>query len=176
MSVVETVSVTVTQADVLYVSEQIKQDLLEFERLYPRLISTRDILQYDTAVSTFLLNYAISTIGFSVENPSMSHLVYHELRYNITIRAYTAPRTGFGGATLSRVSIPASSRITAWVVWSPEMLALSATEQERIVAGTGWQRPGLNYFYPIYSDGLFEDRTAYGAGPLVAYNKEYRMD
>lgn len=175
MSVVETVSVTVTQADVLYVSEQIKKDLLEFERLYPKLISTRDILQYDTAVSTFLLDNAVSAIGFSVENPNMSHLVYHELRYNITIRANAGPRTGLGGATLRGVSIPPSARITAWVVWSPEMLELSASEQEHIVAGTGWRRPGLDNFYPRYSDGSFGDRTAYGAGPLLAYSKEYRM-
>jgi hypothetical protein len=173
VSVVATYTVSITQADVLYVSHQITQDLKRLKACYPRLLNDSRILELNTAVGVFLINDAVEILGFSVEDPNNNHLVYHELRYKISYDN-SGGRMGLGGAQLSKLSVPSRARFTPWVTWSQSMLRHSQTDQMKIIEGTGWGLPGRNVFHARYS-GSWSERTAYGSGSLAARVREYRI-
>ena len=172
MSVVNSYTLTVTQADVLYVSHQITADLKKLAACYPRLLDSDEILRLNTAMGIFMLNDAVSRLGFSVEDPRDASLVYHELRYDIAYTG-TGGRMGLGGGKLNPVWIPASAKFTPWVLWSTFMKGLPPSAQRQIVEGTGWNVPGSNPFTPKYSVD-WTNRATYGSGALEAKSREYR--
>ena len=141
MSIVQTVSVTVTHVDVLHVAQQIKRDLQEFRKIYPQLVDADRVLDLHDAAVTFLSNDAVTRLGFSIADSAQRDLILHELRYDINYTG-SGPRIGLGGAALRSVRTPKTARMTAWVVWSSTMLALSYAEQRNILQGTGWGMPG----------------------------------
>lgn len=171
LSIVETI--TVTHADVLYVSAQITRDLRKWHEIYPKLVSADRVLSLNDAVNTFLSNDAVSRIGFSVEDPGQQHLVLHELRYEISYTG-SGPRTGRGGAASSPVRVPATATMTPWVVWSRTMLSLSAAEQRRVLEGTGWSLPGTHTFNARYEGGRWTSGPIYSSGVLSAESQQYR--
>ena len=64
MSVVNSYTLTVTQADVLYVSHQITADLKKLAACYPRLLDSDEILRLNTAMgilqsSVLLINNSL---------------------------------------------------------------------------------------------------------------------
>jgi hypothetical protein len=175
MSVVQVVALTITQADVLYVSQQIKRDLMELSDCYPALVSQRRINELDIAVGTLLFNDAVNAIGFAIEDPIADNLVYHELRYRISYNG-EGQWTGIGGSTISPVPVPARAKLTPWVQWSQVMLSLPTDKQRQIVQGTGWGIPGSSTFRGRYGDSCFTCRATYGSGPLLAQAEEFRRD
>jgi hypothetical protein len=170
-SVVE--SITVTHADVLYVSAQINRDLRRWHEIYPRLVSAHKVLSLHDSVMTFLSNDAVSQIGFAVEDPGQQHLVLHELRYEISYTG-SGPRTGRGGAASAPVRVPATAEMTAWVMWSRTMLSLSAAEQRKVLEGTDWSLPGANPFNGRYVGGQWTSGPIYSSGLLSAQSQQYR--
>jgi hypothetical protein len=174
MTFVQSFDLTVTQADVLYVAQQIKRDLMALKSCYPGLLSADRILELHDALGTFLINDAVREVGYSVYDPLQSNLVYHELKYSISYSG-SGGRVGLGGAQISRVDIPASSQFKPWVNWSARMLGLSPSEQRQVVAGTGWGIPGSHYFHRQHR-GSWTDRATYASGPLSAQAQEHRFD
>ena len=173
MSIVQTRSVTVTHVDVLHVAQQIKRDLQQLRKGYPRLVDADLILDLHDAVVTFLSNDAVSQLGFSVVDPVQQNLILHELRYNISYTG-TGPRVGLGGAEIIPVQIPRTAQMTAWVAWSPTMLALTTSEQRTILNGTGWALPGAGKLSGRYSPGSWAGRGIYSSGVLAAESQEFR--
>ncbi|RCG28242.1 hypothetical protein DQ384_24225 [Sphaerisporangium album] len=173
MSIVQTVSLTVTHVDVLYVVQQIKRDLQEFRAAYPALLSADRILDLHDAMVTFIMNDAITRVSFTIEDPAQEHLVLHELRYDISYTG-TGPRVGLGGAKVRPVRVPPTARMTPFVVWSPTMRALPPDRQRRILQGTGWPPPGTSAFRARYSDGSWVGRSVYSSGVLAAESQEFR--
>ncbi|MEU0792752.1 hypothetical protein ABZ342_21990 [Amycolatopsis sp. NPDC005961] len=179
MSVVQAMSLTVTQADVLYVSQQIKRDLGAMQQSYPRIVSWERINTLDLSFSTFLINDAVNTIGLSIEDPAQEHEVFHELRYAIS---YTGDgsRMGIGGRAITPVPVPSSARLTAWVRWSKHMRELPIDKQRQIIQGTLWGLPsvpgqgGGRTFVGKYSGGQHTGYGTYASGPLSAQAEEYR--
>lgn len=178
MSVVQVMSFTVTQVDVLYVSQQIKRDLGAMQTSYPRIVTWERIHDLDLSFGTFLHNDAVTTIGLSIEDPAREHLVYHELRYTIS---YTGDgsRVGIGGRAITPVAVPASARLTAWVRWSQRMRNLPIEKQRQIIQGTNWGLPSLpgqggNSFVGKYSGGQHTAYSTYASGPLVAEVEQFR--
>ena len=64
--------------------------------------------------------------------------------------------------------------MTPWVLWSPTMMALSASEQQRVLQGTGWSIPGTGKFKGRYSEGSWSSRGIYSSGVLAAESQEFR--
>jgi hypothetical protein len=173
MSIVQTYSFTVTSADVLYVTQQIKRDMQSLRQAYPGLIDADYILDLHDAFATFLINDAVSTIALAIEDPLQGHLVFHELRYTIS-HTGSGLRSGTGGAAVAPRRIPASARFYPWVSWSTSMRSKPRDGQAQIVSGTGWNVPGQGPFNLTYTDGSWVDRSGYSSGPLVASIREYR--
>jgi hypothetical protein len=172
-ALVQATSVAVSHADVIYVSLQIKRDLMQLRKSYPELLSEQKLGELDIAVATFLMNDAVATIAFAVgssdeRNPS----IYHELRYDISYSG-AGPRTGIGGQAVPRVRIPTGARLIPWVIWSESMLGRSPQQQRLAVEGTGWGIPGTSPLYPRY-DGTTTSRSMFAAGALEARSIEYR--
>jgi hypothetical protein len=170
-SIVETI--TVTHADVLYVSGQITRDLRKWHEIYPKLVSADRVLSLNDAMTIFLSNDAVAQIGFSVEDPDQQHLVLHELRYEISYTGF-GPRTGRGGAANAAAQVPATATMTPWVVWSRAMLSLSAEEQRSVLEGTGWSIPGTHTFNARYVGGHWTSGPTYSSGVLSAESQQYR--
>jgi len=176
MSVVQVMSLNVTQVDVLYVSQQIKRDLGAMQHSYPRIVTWERINELDLSFSTFLINDAVATIGLSIEDPNQGHLVYHELRYAISYTGDGA-RVGLGGRAITPVAVPAGARLTAWVLWSRRMRGLPLDKQSQIIQGTRWglpSPPGGNGFVGKYTGGQHTPYSTYASGPLVAQVEEFR--
>ncbi|MFI9387270.1 hypothetical protein [Kutzneria sp. NPDC052558] len=177
MSVVQVMSLTVTQVDVLYVSQQIKRDLGAMQASYPSIVDWKRINELDLSFSTFLINDAVTTIGLSIADPQQGNLVYHELRYAIS---YTGDggRVGLGGRAITPVAVPASARLTAWVHWSQRMRNLPLDKQRQIIQGTRWglpRPPGQpGGFVGRYTGGQHTAYSTYASGPLVAEAEEFR--
>lgn len=170
-SIVETI--TVTHAEVLYVAGQITRDLRVWNQIYPKLVSADRMLSLNDAVNTFLSNDAVARIGFSVEDPGQQHLILHELRYEISYTG-SGPRTGRGGAASTAVRVPATAKMTPWVVWSQTMLRLPVEQQRRVLEGTGWSVPGTHTFNGRYVGGHWSGGPIYSAGVLSAESQQYR--
>ncbi|MFI9813712.1 hypothetical protein [Saccharothrix variisporea] len=173
MSVVHSIDLTVTHNDVLYVSQQIQRDLLKMSECYPHLLSYKRITELNIGISTLLINDAVHTIGFSIHDPADRDLVYHELRYTISYTG-VGPRGGVGGATITKLYIPATARFSAWVRWSSSMRALPVAKQKQVVAGTTWGVPGSSTFTARYEGTTTTQRSTYMAGALVAEAEEIR--
>jgi hypothetical protein len=170
-----TIAVTVTQVDVLYVGQQINLDLQALSEAYPDKLSLQRATSLFNSYTTFLYNYAISTLGFSLYDPSNKNLVYHEYRYEISYGGQVS-RRGTGGQPVRRVWLPSSVTFQAWVIWSNHMLNLPIQEQRRIVQGTGWNIPGQNgTFNGQYVSGTWSDLGGYSSGALTAKHREYRI-
>lgn len=148
-------SVTVSQADVLYVAQEIRRDLLTLSAAYPGLVEPNNITDLHDAISTFLLNGAVSAIGFAVIDPSRSNVVLVELRYEI---AYTASGNQIEpqSRTIRSLQIPPGAKLAPWVAWSQRMRELTHEQQQQIVAGTGW---GV----PRSATSAYEDRVMWTA-------------
>ena len=172
MSVVQAVSLTVTHVDVLHIAQQIKRDLQEFRRIYPKLIDADRVLDLHDAMVTFLSNDAVTRIGFSIVDSAQQNLVLHELRYEISYSGI-GPRVGVGGARIDAIHVPGTANMMPWVAWSPTMMALSSIEQSRIVQGTGWPVPGNGTFNGRY-EGTWSSRGLYSSGALAAESQEFR--
>lgn len=173
MSIVNTTSVTVTHVDVLHVAQQIKRDLQEFRRLYPQQVDADRVLDLHDAMVTFLSNDAVTRIGFSLVDVTKRDLVLHELRYEISYTG-SGPRVGLGGASMTRVNVPRTAKLTSWVQWSATMMGLSLTEQRRIIEGTNWSLPGTGKFCGRYDEGTWAGRGVYSSGVLAAESQEFR--
>jgi hypothetical protein len=172
MSYVQTL--TVTHADVLYVNQQIKRDLMALRVTYPRLVSERTLNETDISIGILLMNNAVKTVGFSIGSRRRREpFIYHELKYVIDYSG-AGPRTGKGGRPLARSRAPFWALFYPWVHWSDSMLSLSQIEQQRILEGTTWGLPGQADFHPRYSAGQHEFRATYASGPLSARSSEYR--
>jgi hypothetical protein len=173
MSVVQVSNLTITQADVLYVSQQIKRDLMVLSDHYPTIVSQRRVNQLDIAIGTLLINDAVSVVAFAIEDPYSENLVYHELRYTISYSG-TGPRTGIGGGTIVRVPVPPRARLTPWVLWSQTMRSIPAEQQRQVVQNTGWGTPGSAKFKGRYKGTTSTPRGMYISGPLAAQAEEFR--
>jgi hypothetical protein len=152
MSTIETMSLTVRHSDILYVARKITRDLHALRRAYPNLIDDIRILDINDALMVFLANDAVTRIGFSIVDSARESLVLHELRYEVN---YSGPRTAAaeGETRINAVRIPETAAMKVWVQWSPQMLALSLSQQRQIVQGTGWELPGTRVFIGRYSAG-----------------------
>jgi len=174
MSTVQSVSLTVTHLDVLHVAQQIKRDLEVLHDVYPSLLKLRRVLSLHDAITTFLINDAITRVAFAVEDPRQNHLILHELRYNISYTG-SGDRIGLGGTTVRRVNTPPTARMTPYVTWSPTMLGLSVAQQQQVIEGTPWGLPGTSRFRGRYGDGTVIGRAVYSSGVLAAEAEEYRQ-
>ena len=155
-------SFTVAHVDVLYVAQQVNLDLQALSKAYPRLLSLDRAINLFNSCTTFLVNYAVSKIGYCVHDPKQSNLVYHELRYEVLYGGDVSAispggrRIGKGGHPIESIRIPDSAVFTPLVWWSSHMLGLSEAEQEQIVSGTGWTIPRLSTgFNGTYQGGAW---------------------
>jgi hypothetical protein len=166
-------TITVSQADVLYVTQEIIEDLRALRRACPSAVSDAQILDLSRAVGTFLINDAIETLGFSLATARDGGTVLHELRYAIR---YGAPvsRSGRGGAAVKPVE--QSCVLVPWVTWSHRMLSLSHAEQTQIVEQMGWSLPGTNALNLRYPPGSTRPRGEVCSGPLHVACEEFRAD
>ena len=174
-------SFTVEQVDVLYVAQQINRDLQSLSRAYPRILSTEDAMDLFNAYVTFLSNYAVKRLGFSIYDPAQSNLVYHEIRYEVLYGGDVASinpsggRSGRGGIPIDAVWVPKTAKFSAWVVWSSHMLTLPKERQSQIVSGTGWLIPGRgSSFNGSYRGGTWSSIGSYVSGKIGATGKQYR--
>lgn len=173
-SQVYTGAVAVNQADVLYVGQQINRDLIELSKAYPDKLPLEKAVRYFNSYTTFLLNAAITELGFSIYDPLARNLVYHEYRYEVHYGSVTTG--GQGGHRVARVWLPASATFTPWVAWSEEMLSLPEDHQEQIVAGTEWNIPSKNgTFNGRYDNGNWSSGGSYGRGSLEVAMKIFRL-
>lgn len=180
-SQVYTESYTVSQADVLYVAQQINSDLMALSQAYPNLLPIADAMSLFNSYSTFLNNAAISNLGFTVHDPPTGNLVYHEYRYEVlyggdvrSVNPQGQPM-GRGGRPVNRVWLPASAKFTSWLTWSNRMLQLSVYEQEQIVSGTGWDIPSrCSVFNRRFEGGSWSSLGFYGRGNIGTNVNEYR--
>lgn len=174
-------SFTVSQADVLYVAQQINSDLMALSQAYPHLLPIAEAMSLFISYSTFLNNAAISYLGFTVHDPSTGNLVYHEYRYEVLyggdVRSFnpSGQPTGRGGRPVNRVWLPASAQFTPWLNWSSRMLQLSIHEQEQIVSATGWDIPSRCSTFPRrFEGGNWSSLGFYGRGNIGTNVNEYR--
>jgi hypothetical protein len=171
---VTTVSFTVTHADVLYVAQQIARDLRAFRRAYPTLLSDQKVLDYHDAACTLLVNDAARTIAYTVYVPAQQNLVLHELRYEISYRSTPVARHGVGGVDVAPLVLPPGATFISWVRWSPRFENLSGMEQDQVLSGTGFGRPGSGSFLPRYVGGQTNNGVRYESGILSAQREEFR--
>lgn len=181
-SVVISDSFTVQQADVLYVGQQINLDLQALSKAYPDIVSSDRVMNLFNSYITFLYNYAVSQLGFSINDPANSSLVYHEYRYKVLYGGDIATvnpdrgRHGRGGRPVQAVWVPKTAVLTPWVSWSSYMVGLSKAEQTRIVSGTGWSVPEEGpSFRGTYKGGDWSNLGLYASGSIGVSGKEYRM-
>ena len=166
-------TVTVSHADVLYVVQQIKKDLLVLSGMYP------DVLSKDTAYTchdeacTFVMNNAVTSLCYTIADPAKSHLVYHQLRYEISYSG-NGSRVGLGGADVGVQTLPSTAKFIETVTWSTTMRALPLAKQEEIVQGTRWSLPGKSSGLSFtYGTGTWQERL-YASGALEAHVHEYK--
>lgn len=181
MRVVRTTTLSVTHADTLYIAQRIKRDLVVLSQAYPEFIDMEQVLHLYDAIVVFLMNDAVTRIGFSIKDPDQSDRVLYELRYEIS---YAAAARGEGAAgnvqvpgaidasVILSVRMPSRARMTPWVVWSASMLARSPANQRQILQGTGWEAPGSsaskNRDRPTYAaDPVDPTRLTYNSGSLA---------
>lgn len=172
-------TVTITQNDVIYVGQQILCDLQELSKAYPKKLPGDKVLGLYNSYVTFLLSYAITRLGFSINNPRRRNLVYHEYRYEVDYSGGVPSAVGGrGGQPVTKIRwLPRSATFTSWVLWSDHMKNLSVREQEQIIQGTEWKIPGLNAtFNGRYEDGSSYNRGHYQRGPLKVELTEYRRN
>lgn len=170
----QVLTVTVTHNDVLYVVQQIKRDLLALSAVYPALLSKDKVYTCHDEACTFLMNNAVTCLWYTIEDPSNSHRVYHQLRYEISYSGNGA-RVGLGGAALSAQQLPSTAVFSQAVNWSATMCALPVAKQEEIVEGTQWSIPGTTGTIDFtYVGGAWQDRGEYASGVLAARVHEYK--
>lgn len=170
----------ITQADVLYVAQQVLADLRSLSQAYPRILSLDRAMDHFNSISNFLHNNAISELGFTIHDPLANNLVYHEYQYAILYGDAVRPfnpkgaAVGRGGKPVTPVRLPASAKFNAWVIWSPAMLSLSEWEQQNIVSATEWDIPSRGTaFNRRFVGGTWGDLGFYGRGYLGAKGKEF---
>lgn len=168
-------SITVTQADVLYVSTQVQKDLRALRTLYPNVVSEQRLYSLTDAVTIFLLHSMVTKIGFALVDQH-TDVVYQELEYKVSYTG-SGPRVGTGGAALARLNLPASTELLPWVNWMSAFLALPADKQQILLQGTGWGLPGsagsrMSSLKRI--GGTYTNRATYASGPLSVDAREYR--
>lgn len=102
---------TVSQVDVLYVTQQMGRDLNSLSQAYPEYLKPNEVFQYQDSLTTFIINDAIDRVGFSILSVSAPYTVYHELRYQVGYGSFSS-RAGVGdraclanGYRLSRSSV-----------------------------------------------------------------------
>src|SRR5579859_5844944 len=121
----------ITQADVLYVAQQVLADLRSLSNAYPRILSLDKAMDFFNSITIFLVNNAISELGFTIHDPLASNLVYHEHQYTILYGNAVVPfnpkgvAVGRGGKPITPVRLPSSAKFNAWIIWSSTMLSLS---------------------------------------------------
>jgi len=176
-------SFTINHSDALYLAQQISIDLTALSQAYPEVLSPGEAMSLFMSYSTFLVNYAVTTLGFSIYDPSNVNLVYHEYRYEVlyegNVQKLNSVRhpIGRGGKPVNKVWLPASAKFTPWVVWSPRMLRLSIPEQERIVSGTRWDIPSQgSTFIRRFEGNNWNSLGFYGSGNPGGSGNEYRRD
>lgn len=174
MTASESRSFSVTQADVLYVVQQMKRDLVRLKKSYTNLITSERILDLHDNLTTFLINSAVSEVGFAIHDGSPKKVIEREIRY--TIRYLDSPegRGGTGGLSSEVVPIPTTAVFDPWVKWSQTMKNLTVDRQQKIVSGTGWGIPGSTPFCGTYSGGTTFDLASYVSGLLAVDAREYR--
>ena len=169
------ISFTVEKVDVLYVAQQINMDLTALSKTYPKILAMDRAMNLFNAGVTFLANYAVSEIGYSVHDPNQKNLVYHELKYQLSYGG-NVTRGGKGGRPISAVWVPSSAKFTPWVIWSSTMLRLSEYKQRQIVSGTNWNIPGKNgVFRGRYDGGNWKNGGDYRSGGIRASAREYSL-
>jgi hypothetical protein len=129
----------ITQVDVLYVAQQINKDLTALSKAYPKILAMDRAMDLFNASVTFLANYAVSEMGYSVHHPNDNKLVYLDLQYQVARDGID--KGNKGGYLIDKIQIPHFAKFTPWVVWSSTMFKLSEDEQKQIVSGTGWNMP-----------------------------------
>ncbi|HEY1349475.1 MAG TPA: hypothetical protein VGF67_07625 [Ktedonobacteraceae bacterium] len=166
-------SYTVSQADVLYVAQQMNADLMALSQVYPFVLPITRAMSLFISYSTFLNNAAVSYLGFTIHDPGAGNLVYHEYRYEILyggdVRSSnpTGQPLGRGGRPVSQSWLPASVQFIPWLNWSNRMLQLSIPEQEQIVSGTEWVIPSQCVtFHRRFEGGSWSSLGFYGRGNL----------
>lgn len=166
-------SYTISQADVLYVAQQINADLAALSQAYPHVLPTARAMNLFISYSTFLNNAAISDLGFTIHDPSRGNLVYHEYRYEILyggdVRSLnpTGQPMGRGGRPVNYVWLPTSVQFTPWLTWSNRMIQLSIPEQVQIVSGTEWVIPLYSAtFHRWFDGGSWSNLGFYGRGNI----------
>lgn len=169
-SQVYTDTIAVSQVDVLFVGQQINLDLIELSKAYPDKLSLESAMRFFNSYTTFLLNAAVTRLGFSIYDPLAYNLVYHEYRYDVSYGNVASG--GRGGRPVTRHWLPRSATFTPWVAWSNKMLNLPEDRQQKIVAGTKWNIPFRNgTFNGRYEGGNWTSGGSYGRGSLeVAMN------
>ncbi|MCL1475027.1 hypothetical protein [Argonema antarcticum] len=180
-SLVISTSLSITGADVLYVGQQINLDLQALSKAYPKIISLDYAVKLFNSYTTFLINNAVSDIGFSLYDPANENLVYHEYRYKVVlgvdVRSVTkGNRLGTGGKPVETVWVPSSAAFTPWVIWSPTMLNLSKEQQRSIVSGTKWLIPGEgSTFKGKYEGGIWSSLGLYASGDLGVEGQVWKI-
>lgn len=170
---------SVTQADVLYVAQQLNLDLQSLSKAYPSKLSLDYAMNLFNSCSILLYNFAVSHIGFSIHDPDQKNLVYHELRYEVVYGgdvvaiAPNGGRGGRGGRQINPVWVPNSAVFSPWVTWSQSMLSKSEYEQSQIVAGTLWGIPGKSGHFSLSYEGITWRNTGnYYSGNIGAKGSE----
>jgi hypothetical protein len=172
----QVMTVTVSHADVLYVVQQMKKDLLVLSGMYPDLLSKDKAYTCHDDACTFIMNNAVTSLWYTIADPANSHLVYHQLQYEIS-HSGSGSRVGLGGADVGIQTLPSTARFIEAVTWSATMLALPHDKQEEITRGTQWSRsgrpgtsPGISF---TYGTGTWQKRK-YASGALEAHVNEYK--
>jgi len=180
-SQVLTQTYVIGQADVLYVAQQVLNDLRALSQAYPRVLTNEAVMDLFNSITTFLYNDAISELGFTIHDPLKGNRVYHEYRYEILYGDAVLPfnpggqAVGRGGKPVTSVYLPASAKFDPWVVWSAEMLGRSEWEQENIVSGTHWDIPSrCKPFTRRFEGGSWVEFGFYGRGYLGVKGSEFR--
>lgn len=170
----------ITQADVLYVAQQLSNDLMAFSQAYRKQLAAEEAFELFGSYSNFMINSVILRLGFSICDPQQDNFVYHELRYHILyggeLRSLNPQGVamGKGGARIDPVSVPRSAIFVPWVTWSPRMLELPVHEQELIVQGTKWDIPSRgSTFQARYEGGTWTRTGLYSRGGIGADGETY---
>lgn len=169
----QVLTVTVTHADVLYVVQQIKKDLSAWSDAYPSVVSKDKVYTCHDEACTFLMHDAVTCLWYTIEDPTKSHYVYHQLRFEISYSG-NGSRVGLGGRAVTPQALPPSARFIEAVSWSATMRALPVAKQQQILESTRFGVPGsggsLNF---TYGAGAWQQRV-YGSGALEARVHEYK--
>ena len=162
-------------------AQQVNLDLQSLSRAYPNILSMTRATNLFNACTTFLANYAVKRMGFSIHDPNQSSFVYHELRYEVLYGGDVAAinpsggRIGRGGIPIEAIWVPKTARFTPWVIWSSHMLSLPKHKQRQIVSGTGWSIPGEgSSFGGSYQGGNWSSIGSYASGNIGATGTQYR--